>query len=45
MELDDLKSNWQKESTKNLELNKQTMEQLQFLLNEKTNVALSGMKG
>ena len=44
MELDDLKINWQKESTQNLELNKQTMEQLQFILKEKTNLTLSGMK-
>jgi hypothetical protein len=44
MELDDLKINWQKESTQNLEHNKQTMEQLQLILKEKTNVALSGMK-
>ena len=44
MELDDLKIKWQKESTKNLEVNKQTMEQLQHILKEKTNVTLSGMK-
>ncbi len=44
MELDDLKANWQKESTQNLEHNKQTMEQLQLILSEKTNLALSGMK-
>jgi hypothetical protein len=44
MELDDLKINWQKESTQNLELNKQTMEQLQLILKEKTSAALSGMK-
>ncbi len=44
MELDDLKVNWQKESTQNLEHNKQTMEQLQLILSEKTNIALSGMK-
>lgn len=44
MELDDLKVNWQKESTQNLKLNKQTMEQLQFILKEKTSLTLSGMK-
>ena len=44
MELDDLKVNWQKESMQNLELNKQTMEQLQLMLQEKTSLALSGMK-
>ena len=44
MELDDLKVNWQKESMQNLELNKQTMEQLQLILQEKTSLALSGMK-
>ena len=44
MELDDLKLNWQKESTQNLEHNKQTMEQLQYILKEKTTATLSGMK-
>lgn len=44
MELDDLKVNWQKESTQNLEHNKQTMEQLQLILKEKTTATLSGMK-
>jgi hypothetical protein len=44
MELDDLKVNWQKESTQNLEHNKQTMEQLQLILKEKTSATLSGMK-
>ena len=44
MELDDLKVNWQKESMQNLELNKQTMEQLQLILQEKASRALSGMK-
>src|SRR6187402_1810387 len=44
MELDDLKINWQKESTQNLERNKQTMEQLQLILKEKTTATLSGMK-
>lgn len=44
MELDDLKVNWQKESIQNLELNKQTMEQLQFMLEEKTTSTLLGMK-
>lgn len=44
MELDDLKIKWQKESTQNLEHNKQTMEQLQLILEEKTSAALSGMK-
>ena len=44
MELDDLKVNWQKESTQNLEHNKQTMEQLQYILKEKTTATLSGMK-
>lgn len=44
MELDDLKVNWQKESTQNLEHNKQTMEQLQLMLKEKTTATLSGMK-
>src|SRR5688572_24334378 len=44
MELDDLKINWQKESTQNLEHNKQTMEQLQLVLKEKTTATLSGMK-
>ena len=44
MELDDLKINWQKESTQNLEHNKQTMEQLQLILKEKTTATLSGMK-
>jgi len=44
MELDDLKINWQKESTQNLELNKQSMEQLQLILKEKTTATLSGMK-
>lgn len=44
MELDDLKINWQKESAQNLEHNKQTMEQLQLILKEKTTATLSGMK-
>lgn len=44
MELDDLKINWQKESSQNLEVNKQTMEQLQLILKEKTTTTLSGMK-
>ncbi len=44
MELDDLKTKWQKESTQNLEHNKQTMEQLQLILKEKTIATLSGMK-
>jgi hypothetical protein len=44
MELDDLKVNWQNESTQNLEHNKQTMEQLQYILKEKTTATLSGMK-
>jgi hypothetical protein len=44
MELDDLKTKWQKESTQNLEHNKQTMEQLQLILKEKTAATLSGMK-
>ena len=44
MELDDLKINWQKESTQNLEHNKQTMGQLQNILKEKTSATLSGMK-
>ncbi len=44
MELDDLKTKWQKESTQNLEHNKQTMEQLQLILKEKTVDTLSGMK-
>lgn len=44
MELDDLKIKWQKESNQNLEHNKQTMEQLQLILKEKTSATLSGMK-
>ncbi|RZA03636.1 MAG: hypothetical protein EOP47_02260 [Sphingobacteriaceae bacterium] len=44
MELDDLKTKWQKESTQNLEHNKHTMEQLQLVLKEKTTATLSGMK-
>lgn len=44
MELDDLKVNWQKESIQNLEQNKQTMEQLQSMLKEKTTSTLLGMK-
>jgi hypothetical protein len=44
MELDDLKIHWQKESMQNLEVNKQTMEQLQLILKEKTSATLSGMK-
>jgi hypothetical protein len=44
MELDDLKKNWQRETAKNLEQNKQTMEQLQSILQEKTTGTLTGLK-
>ncbi len=44
MELDDLKVNWQKESTQNFEFNKQSVEQLQSILKEKTTSTLLGMK-
>lgn len=44
MELDDLKANWQREIEKNLEINKQSMEQLQSILQQKTTGTLTGMK-
>jgi len=44
MELEDLKNNWRKESTENLVLNTQSMEQLQSILKEKTSGTLKGMK-
>src|SRR5690606_35202339 len=44
MELEDLKNNWRKESTENLVLNTQSMEQLQSILKEKTSRTLKGMK-
>ncbi|QEC51728.1 hypothetical protein EDD80_102284 [Anseongella ginsenosidimutans] len=44
MELDDLKAAWEREATKNLELNKQNMEQLKLILKEKTAGTLTGMK-
>ncbi len=44
MELDDLKDNWKNETIKNLEINKQSMEQLQIILKEKTSGTLTGVK-
>ena len=44
MELDDLKANWRRETEKNLAINKQSMEQLQLILQQKTTGTLTGMK-
>ena len=44
MELDDLKARWQKETKENLHLNKQSMEQLQGILKDKTSNTLTGVK-
>jgi hypothetical protein len=44
MDLDDLKAGWQRETEKNLQLNKQSMEQLQLMLQEKSAGALTGIK-
>ncbi|MDB5262833.1 MAG: hypothetical protein JWQ14_2114 [Adhaeribacter sp.] len=44
MELDDLKASWQRETEMNLEINKQSMEQLKLMLQEKSSGTLTGMK-
>ena len=44
MELDDLKSKWQKETVEHSQLNKKDMEQLQLILRKKTSGLLAGMK-
>ena len=44
MDLDELKNRWQAESDKNIDSNKQSMEQLQLMLKEKTAEALNGIK-
>jgi len=44
MDLDELKASWQRENKRNLELNKQSMEQLQLILQEKTTGTLTGIK-
>lgn len=44
MELDDLKARWQKETKENLNTNKQSMEQLQAILKEKTSGTLINIR-
>lgn len=44
MELDDLKANWQKETENYSQLNKKNMQQMQFILHQKTADLITSMK-
>ncbi|WP_207421664.1 hypothetical protein [Desertivirga brevis] len=44
MELDELKARWQKESEENINLNNQSMEQLETMLKQKTSTTLGHIK-